>query len=208
MSISLNATVGDSTGSGRYSALLVRNGISAFAIKRTYNAIVSSVTKNTTRPLIFSDASWAGSGAYSVALVTDLYRSWDNLQNLIPQVLQLSMNGFASVMVDACGSLGPMDEDLCARWTQLSTFMPMVRNYFNATNRNPSNGQRVNTDPSEPWIAKTDSLKLAYAAMSDRLRFSRYLYTQLYLAHTVGGSLVRPLFFDFPTDESCFWDAV
>jgi hypothetical protein len=79
MSISLNATVGDSTGSGRYSALLVRNGISAFAIKRTYNAIVSSVTKNLTRPLIFSDASWAGSGAYSVALVTDLYRSWDNL---------------------------------------------------------------------------------------------------------------------------------
>ena len=118
------------------------------------------------------------------------------------------MNGFASVMVDACGSLGPMDEDLCARWTQLSTFMPMVRNYFNATYRNPSNGQRVNTDPSEPWIAKTDSLKLAYAAMSDRLRFSRYLYTQHYLAHTVGGSLVRPLFFDFPTDEGCFWDAV
>ena len=137
MSISLNATVGDSAGSGRYSALLVRNGISAFAIKRTFNAIVSSVTKNATRPLIFSDASWAGSGAYSVALVTDLYRSWDNLQNLIPQVLQLSMSGFASVMVDACGSLGPMDEDLCTRWTQLSTFMPMVRNYFNATYRNP-----------------------------------------------------------------------
>ena len=140
MSISLNATLSDSTGSGRYSALLVRNGISAFAIKRTYNAVVQSVTTDKRRPLVFADASWAGSGAYSVGLLTDLYRSWDNLQNLIPQVMQLSMNGFSAVMVDACGSLGPMDEDLCARWTQLATFMPMVRNYFNATYRNPADG--------------------------------------------------------------------
>jgi len=79
MSISLNATVGDSTGSGRYSVLLTRNGISAFAIKRTYNAMAKSVLKNNSRPLIFTDASWAGSGSYSVALLTDLYRSWSNL---------------------------------------------------------------------------------------------------------------------------------
>lgn len=79
MSISLNATVGDSTGSGRYSVLLTKNGISAFAIKRMYNAMSTLVNKNVSRPLIFSDASWAGSGSYSVALLTDLYRSWDNL---------------------------------------------------------------------------------------------------------------------------------
>ncbi len=79
MSISLNATVGDSTGSGRYSVLLTKNGISAFAIKRMYKAMSTLVNKNTSRPLIFSDASWAGSGSYSVALLTDLYRSWDNL---------------------------------------------------------------------------------------------------------------------------------
>jgi hypothetical protein len=83
MSISLNATIGDSTGGGRYSTLQARNGISGFAIKRTYNAMVKNVQKNNTRPLIFSDASWAGSGAYSVALLTDLYRSWNNLGNVI-----------------------------------------------------------------------------------------------------------------------------
>jgi len=114
------------------------------------------------------------------------------------------MNGFSGVMIDACGSLGPMDEELCARWTQLATFMPMVRNYFNSTYLDPKTGMRNTTDPSEPWIAKTDQLKLAYASMGDRLRYSRYLYTQLYLAHTTGGSLVRPLFFDFPTDEGSF----
>jgi len=140
MTISLNATLGDSTGGSRYSSLVAKNGISAFAIKRTYNAMANSVLKNNSRPLIFSDASWAGSGAYSVALLTDLYRSWDNLQNVIPQVLALSMYGFSATMVDTCGSLGPMDEELCARWTQLATFMPMVRNYFNATHLDPVTG--------------------------------------------------------------------
>jgi hypothetical protein len=53
----------------------------------------------------------------------------------------------------------------------------MVRNYFNATYRNPATGLRNVTDPLEPWTAKTDQLKLANAAMSDRLRYSRYLYT-------------------------------
>jgi alpha-glucosidase (family GH31 glycosyl hydrolase) len=153
MSISLNATVGDSTGSGRYSALLTKNGLSGFAIKRTYNAMASSVLKSSARPLVFSDASWAGSGAYSVGLLTDLYRSWSNLQNIIPQAIQLSMNGFSAVMVDSCGSLGPMNEELCARWAQLATFMPMIRNYYNATYLNPTTGQRTNTDPSEPWVA-------------------------------------------------------
>lgn len=83
MSISLNATLGDSIFGGRYSALSARNGISGYAIKRTYNAMVNNVQKNNTRALIFSDSSWAGSGQYSVALLTDLYRSWENMGNVI-----------------------------------------------------------------------------------------------------------------------------
>jgi len=94
------------------------------------------------------------------------------------------MYGHSATMVDTCGSLGPMDEKLCTRWTQLSTFMPLVRNYFNATYKDPVAGTRNLTDSSEPWLAKSSELNLAYAALGDRLRFSRYMYTQLYLAHT------------------------
>jgi len=36
MSISLNATLGDDIGGGRYSALYVRNGIAGYALKRTF----------------------------------------------------------------------------------------------------------------------------------------------------------------------------
>ena len=137
MTISLNATLGSPS---RYSTLLVRNGMSGWAIKRTYNVIQQNILKNNTRTLLFSDASYAGSGSYSAALLTDQYRSWSDMSNIINQVIGLSMYGFSATMVDTCGSLGPMDEDLCARWTQLATFMPMVRNYFNETYMDPATG--------------------------------------------------------------------
>ena len=86
------------------------------------------------------------------------------------------MFGMSATMVDTCGSLGPLDEDLCTRWTQLATFMPMMRNYYNDTYRD-YNGNRRKTQGTEPWNSKSNQQKLAYAAMGDRLKLSRYLYT-------------------------------
>lgn len=70
MTISLNATLGDNLGGGRYSSLYVKNGIAGYALKRTFNA-VNNVKNGQTRPLLYSDSSFAGSGAYSAALLTD-----------------------------------------------------------------------------------------------------------------------------------------
>ena len=65
------------------------------------------------------------------------------------------MYGMSATMVDTCGSLGPLDEDLCTRWTQLATFMPLMRNYYNDTYRD-QDGNRRKTQGSEPWNAKSD----------------------------------------------------
>jgi hypothetical protein len=35
------------------------------------------------RPFLITDASWAGTGSLAVGVITDLYRSWDNLRNMI-----------------------------------------------------------------------------------------------------------------------------
>lgn len=84
----------------------------------------------------------------------------------------------------------------------------MVRNYYNATYRDPATGNRMKTIGSEPWNAKTDQAKLAFASLGNRLMLSRYIYTQMYLTHTQGGSLVKPLFFDFPHDDGSFLEWV
>lgn len=70
---------------------------------------------------------------------------------MINQVISLNMYGIQNTMVDVCGSLGPLDEELCGRWMQLAAFFPMARNYYNATYKDPSTGERVNTPGSEVY---------------------------------------------------------
>ena len=65
-------------------------------------------------------------------------------------MFQLTLGGMANTMVDACGSLGPFDEELCARWMQATSFMPLIRNYYNETYL-ASNGSRMTTIGSEPY---------------------------------------------------------
>lgn len=52
------------------------------------------------------------------------------MRSSIAQAMSLSMYGFQSIVNDACGSNGDMDEEMCARWMQLGVMMPMMRNNF------------------------------------------------------------------------------
>ena len=38
------------------------------------------------------------------------------------------------------------------------------------------------------------------------MSYIRYIYSQMYKNYREGGSLVKPLFFDFPSDDMCFED--
>jgi len=87
------------------------------------------------RPLVFSESTWAGSGAFGAAVITDLARTWDNLKTTISMQMSMSMYGLQNTVVDACGTYGPgpLDEELCARWMQTSAFLPLFRNYYSKT---------------------------------------------------------------------------
>lgn len=62
-------------------------------------------------------------------------------------VMSMSMFGVQNTVTDICGTFGPLDEELCARWAQVAAFLPMVRNYYTATYLNKST--IVPNDPSE-----------------------------------------------------------
>ena len=47
-------------------------------------------------------------------------------------------------------------------------------------------------------------MDIARAATYQRLQYTRYTYSQLYLAYREGGSVTTPMFFDYPEDPQCF----
>lgn len=46
------------------------------------------------------------------------------------------------------------------------------------------------------------------SAIQQKAAYARYTYSQMYKVYREGGSIVRPLFFDFPNDDNCFIDDV
>lgn len=118
-----------------------------------------------------------------------------------------SLYGVSNVMTGICGDIGDLDEELCARWAQLGAFMPMVRNYYNATYNDWATGLPISNPASEFYNFNNETyIFMIGAALNQRLLYSRYIYSQLYKVYLEGGAVVRPLFFDYPTDDKCFED--
>lgn len=95
--------------------------------------------------------------------------------------------GVPFVGADICGFLGKSNGELCARWVEAGAFYPFARDHSAF-------------EPQELYLWPETRLA-SRTAMRLRYRLLPYLYTQFYLAHTKGGTVVRPLFFEFPTER-------
>lgn len=68
-----------------------------------------------------------------------------------------------------------------------------------------TDGQTYQTTPSELFNFSNFNYEfMASAALNQRLQYTRFIYSQMYKVYLYGGSLIRPLFFDYPTDDNCF----
>jgi alpha-glucosidase (family GH31 glycosyl hydrolase) len=135
--------------------------------------------------------------------ISNLLRDWTSLKNAIQMAIGLSMYGVNNVVLDVCGN-GVMDNELCSRWMQLAAFMPLARNTYTDTYYNAATGKVEAADPFLPFNLDFNS-ELSYkAATYQKLQYSRYVYTELFLASIHGGAVVRPLFFDYPLDDNCY----
>jgi alpha-glucosidase (family GH31 glycosyl hydrolase) len=120
--------------------------------------------------------------------------------------MAMSMYGIPNTVSDACGTFGPtFDEELCARWMQTSAFLPLIRNYWTTTYFNTTLNTWMPNTPSELFNMKNFTYQFAASsALSQRMSYLRYIYSQMYSVYRDGGALVKPLFFDYPTDDNCF----
>ncbi len=93
-------------------------------------------------------------------------------------------------MVDGCGTLGSMDEELCARWMQIAAFMPMMRLYHNSTHLDRQ-GFRKSTTAFEFWNFKNDTYKESIkSSIRLRMMYVRQIFSDLYESYFFDQALV------------------
>lgn len=138
-------------------------------------------------------AGYAGSQRYSIYPWTgDVARTWGGLQAQLPLMLHMSISGLPFIHADAGGFAGGVvDNELYTRWLQMACFSPVLRPHGSVI-------------PSEPVYFNEQTQAIVRNFMKTRYRLLPYIYTNTMLASIKGHPIVRPLFFDFPSEKETF----
>lgn len=146
----------------------------------------------TQRPFILMRAGYSGSQRFGmIPWSGDVNRSWGGLQSQMEIALQMGMQGLGYMHSDLGGFAGDyFDNELYLRWLQYGVFNPIFR---------PHAQEGVASE-----VAHKDIVTKAKAKKAVELRYQLmpYNYTLAYENSTNGKPLMRPLFFEEPTNES------
>lgn len=147
-----------------------------------------------TRPFILMRAGYSGSQRYGmVPWSGDVNRTWGGLQSQPEIALQMGMQGLGYMHSDLGGFAGDnLDDELYVRWLQYGVFNPIYR---------PHAQEDV---PSEPIYRSDKAKALAKTAIELRYKLLPYNYNLVYENNQFGKPLMRPLFFDEPTNPNLF----
>ncbi|HSD08607.1 TIM-barrel domain-containing protein [Flavobacterium sp.] len=143
------------------------------------------------RPFILMRAGYSGSQHYGmIPWSGDVGRSWEGLQAQPEIALQMGMQGMGYMHSDLGGFAGDyFDNELYVRWLQYGVFQPIYR---------PHAQEEVASEP-----VNKDILTKAKVKKQIELRYQLlpYNYTLAFENNNKGLPLMRPLFFEEPTNE-------
>ncbi len=145
----------------------------------------------TQRPFILMRAGYSGSQRYGmIPWSGDVSRSWGGLQSQMEIAMQMGMQGMSYMHFDLGGFAGDyFDNELYLRWLQYGVFQPIFR---------PHAQEDVASE-----VARKDIVTKAKAKRAVELRYQLmpYNYTIAFENSTKGTPLMKPLFFEEPTNE-------
>lgn len=136
---------------------------------------------------------WSGDSGNG-SEVTD---GWRNLQGQVPLGLAAGLGLIPFWTTDISGYCGEITDyeafaELYIRWLQFGVFNPLSRAHHEGNNA------------VEPWLFGTQAERLAKAAIELKYTLHPYLYTMARQAYDSGVPIMRPLFLEYPGDETTY----
>lgn len=161
--------------------------------------------------------AWAGSQKYGVLTWSgDIYSSFRSMREQLQAGLNMGMAGIPWWTSDIGGFLGGDIKDknfqeLLVRWFAWGAFCPVFRMHGE---RSPwyerqqefRNGVRQLTSgqDNEVWSFGEDNYKILSKYLFIRERLRPYIRECMKTASETGAPVMRPLFYDFPEDKTCW----
>lgn len=156
-----------------------------------YNKTVAEITKATTgENIIWARSAWAGSQRYPLHWGGDAENSNAAMAATLRGGLSLGLCGFTYWSHDAGGFVGKPTTDLYRRWLAFSALT--------------SHSRCHGAPPREPWEFSEEFVEEFRRIVELRYALLPYIYSQAARASERGHPLLRPLFFEYPTDRTCW----
>jgi alpha-glucosidase (family GH31 glycosyl hydrolase) len=143
--------------------------------------------KFNTRPFILSRSTRAGQGKYGFHWLGDNYSTWEQLRYTIQGVLNFQIFGIPLVGADVCGFHNNTTPELCSRWLEVGSFYTFFRNHND-----------IGAEGQELFVLGEDVMNVGRKMIRMRYSLHLYMYSLLFKASYSGGSVLRPMFFEYP----------
>jgi len=167
----------------------VHNLFGLYVHRATYEGLVRRNADHNARPFVLSRALYAGSQRYGAIWTGDNAAQWDHLEFSVPMLLSLGVSGITFSGADVGGFFGNPDTELLTRWYQAGAYQPFFRGHAH-----------LDAKRREPYLFDQLTLDRIRSALRARYALLPFWYTQFYLASHSGAPVMRPLWYQYPTD--------
>eukprot|EP00879_Flechtneria_rotunda_P012458 GHRR01013010.1.p1 GENE.GHRR01013010.1~~GHRR01013010.1.p1 ORF type:complete len:687 (+),score=194.43 GHRR01013010.1:1218-3278(+) len=149
--------------------------------------------KDGDRPFVLSRSFFAGTQRVGPIWTGDNAAQWSHLAVSVPMLVSLNLAGLPFSGADVGGFFGNPDPELLTRWYQLGVYYPFFRGHAH-----------LETQRREPWLFGEDTTRRIRDAIRTRYALLPYIYTLFRHTNQTGVPIMRPLWFEFPSEKELF----
>lgn len=142
------------------------------------------------RNWVFTRSAYAGTQRYASTWTGDNFSTWEDLRITPAMLMNLGLSGMAFAGSDIGGFNGAPTPELYARWLTSAAFHPFFRTHT-----------AKGTPWQEPWRYGEEVEAVCRKYIELRYRLLPAIYTLFWQYAAQGMPMMRPLFFEDPTDE-------